>query len=160
MCVSELIVYPLDGGGDGANRLLGSPTLVRCSAIPRILFPAREAYPIDQTSCVGSPDRLRGTFGRRAFFNDSDLLPDSNSVEIFDAWIVIEQLHIRDFEALLDARNRVTWLHSVCLGTQFEDRFASGNSKFHPNPNAVAVFEAIPPNNFFDRCTIFLCDAP
>ena len=90
MCVSELIVDPLDGGGDGANCLLGAPTLMRCSAVPRILFPTRETYSIDQTSCVGSPDRLGGTLSGRAFLNDSDLLSDSNSVEIFDAWVVIK----------------------------------------------------------------------
>ena len=119
MCISELIVDPFDGGGDGANRLLRAPTLVRCSAIPRILFTARETDSIDETSRIGSPDRLRGTLSGRAFLNDSDLLPDSNSVEIFDAWIVVEQLHIRDLKALLDTRNRVSWLHAVGLGAEF-----------------------------------------
>ena len=156
--ISKFHIDPFDGLCDGSNSFFRPPTFARSSAVPWVLLTAGQTDSVDQLSRIRASNGLGCTFSRGTLFNNSNFLTNSDSVQVFDAGVVIEQLHIRDFEALFDPRDGVSGLHSVGLGTKLKNRCSSRDFELHPNTDAVPVFESVSTYNLVDGCTVFLGD--
>jgi hypothetical protein len=81
-------------------------------------------------------------------------LSDSDPVQIFDSWVVVEQLHVGDLEPLLNLGDRVAGLDSIDLGTELKFWFLGRYPKLHPYAHAVSVLESIAAYDVFDRASV------